>query len=196
MLVDAGEEQRFARAVQAAHVLRAADEELTKLAVAVGEGIGLSDDELRDIRLVALLCDVGKRAIPAAMLQKAKPLTAVEWAVIQRHTVIGQRMLAAVADLEPAVEGVGAVRERWDGDGYPLGLSGEEIPISARVVQVCAAYSAMRAGRPGRPPRGHDDAVAELRACAGTQFDERVVDVACEVLMPEGPRPVARVRTS
>jgi HD-GYP domain-containing protein (c-di-GMP phosphodiesterase class II) len=120
----------------------------------------------------------------------------VEWAIVQRHTLIGQRMLARMPYLSDAVAGVGAIRERWDGSGYPHGLAGDQIPLSSRIVAVCAAYRAMRRGDPRREPMGHAAAIAELEAGAGTQFDSQVVAAAVATIDPLGARPTLRLRVA
>ncbi len=193
-LVDREHEDRFGAAVLEAEELGTADRALPDQAVAVGVAMSLDEDALRDVRLVALVHDASRRSIPDALLSKTDPLTPVEWAVIQRGTLVGQRMLARMPFLAGAVEGAGAVRERWDGTGYPRGLAGEAIPLPARVVSVCAAYRAMLRGRPGREPLEHDAALARLDAAAGTQFDPAVVRAALGVLRPEGPPPLIRLR--
>jgi HD-GYP domain-containing protein (c-di-GMP phosphodiesterase class II) len=193
-LVDREHEDRFGAAVLEAEELGTADRTLPDQAVAVGVAMSLDEDALRDVRLVALVHDASRRSIPDALLSKTDPLTPVEWAVIQRGTLVGQRMLARMPFLAGAVEGAGAVRERWDGTGYPRGLAGEAIPLPARVVSVCAAYRAMLRGRPGREPLEHAAALTRLDAAAGTQFDPAVVRAALGVLRPEGPPPLIRLR--
>lgn len=191
---DADEELRFGAAVGQAEELGAADRTLPGLALAVGEVLRLDEGQLRELRLVALVHDISRRPIPEPMLAKPEPLTAVEWAVVRAGTRVGQRMLARMPYLTGAVEGAGAVRERWDGDGYPRGLAGEDIPLAARVVSACAAYRAMLEGRPRRAPLSHEAALDELRSQAGRQFDPDVVRAACAVLRPDGPVPVVRLR--
>jgi HD-GYP domain-containing protein (c-di-GMP phosphodiesterase class II) len=193
-LIDREHEERFGAAVLEAEELGTADRALPEQAVAVGVAMSLDEGALRDVRLVALVHDAGRRSIPDALLTKTEPLTPVEWAVIQRGTLVGQRMLARMPFLTGAVDGAGAVRERWDGTGYPRGLAGEAIPLPARVVSVCAAYSAMLRGRPGREPLDHGAALARLDAAAGSQFDPAVVRAALGVLRPEGPPPLIRLR--
>jgi HD-GYP domain-containing protein (c-di-GMP phosphodiesterase class II) len=193
-LVDHEQEERFGAAVLEAEELGTADRSLPDQAVAVGVAMSLDEAALRDVRLVALVHDAGRRSIPDALLSKTDPLTPVEWAVIQRGTLVGQRMLARMPFLTGAVDGAGAVREKWDGTGYPRGLAGEAIPLPARVVTVCAAYRAMLRGRPGRDPLGHETALARLDAAAGTQFDPAVVRAALSVLRPEGPPALIRLR--
>ena len=193
---DGEERLRFQQAAAEAHEIGAADVELPALAEAIGEWLLLDEDELREVRLVALVHEAGRSHIPDALHDKVEPLTPVEWAVVQRHTLIGQRMLGRMPYLRPAVAGVGAIREHWDGGGYPHGFAGEEIPLSSRIVAVCAAYRAIRRGRPGRGPLDHDHAIAELQRAAGVQFDPRVVDAAVATIAPAGAKPTVRLRVA
>jgi diguanylate cyclase (GGDEF)-like protein len=155
---------------------------VARLAVAVGRRLGLGANELRELRLAAELHDVGKLAIPDAVLRKAGPLTDEEWKFIHQHTLIGQRILGGA----PALHRVGAIvrstHERWDGKGYADGLAGLQIPVASRVIAACDAFSAMTAGRPYGDVADRAQAIAELRRCSGTQFDPAVVLVLCDVL--------------
>ncbi|MDX6534633.1 MAG: hypothetical protein QOF68_2377 [Gaiellales bacterium] len=175
-------DESLATAVETAERVGRVDRELADLASLVGDELGLDARQLRELRLVALVHDFGKQAIPPALLAKTEPLTPVEWAVMQRHALIGQRILERVPYPARAVAAFGAIRERWDGGGYPRGLAGAEIPLSARVVAVCVAYAAMRRGGRGRPPVDHDDALAELDRAAGSQFDPDVSRAAIVAL--------------
>jgi hypothetical protein len=196
MAQDAEREHRFRLAAENARELGTGDHRLAEMATAVGEAMLLDEVSLEELRLVALVHDVGRRAIPPALLEKREPLTPVEWAVVQRHTLVGQRMIERMPYLAGAVAGVVAVRERWDGEGYPTGLRGHEIPLSARIVAVCSAYVAMREGRRGRSPLDHDQAVAELAQCASSQFDPAVVDAVGRVIEPDGLRSTVRLRVA
>jgi two-component system cell cycle response regulator len=172
--------------------LRAHVADVSSLAVRVGEQLGLGRDELEELRLAAELHDVGKLAIPDVVLQKAAALDAREWSFIHSHTLIGQRILSAA----PALRGVGMIvrstHENWDGTGYPDALSGEAIPLAARIVSVCDAYSAMTSHRPYRDARTPEAAIGELRRCAGRQFDPYVVQLVCAVLVAEH-EPAAKI---
>jgi diguanylate cyclase (GGDEF)-like protein len=142
---------------------------------AVGRNLGLPEQELVAISQAAALHDIGKMAIPDAILEKPGPLDDAEWALMHQHTIVGQRIVSVA----PALVRVGALirssHERFDGAGYPDGLAGEQIPIGARVIAVCDAYEAIVSDRPYRAARTPQEALAELRRCAGDQFDPAVV---------------------
>jgi diguanylate cyclase (GGDEF)-like protein len=150
-------------------------------ATAVGRAFGLHGDELEELRLAARLHDVGKLAIPDDVLAKPGPLDVNEWALIKQHTVMGERILLASPGWKGVGEIVRATHERWDGAGYPDGLAGTEIPLAARIIAVCDAYSAMTTQRPYRIPVAREQAFAELRGSVGTQFDPEVVETFCEI---------------
>jgi two-component system cell cycle response regulator len=157
-------------------------DEVTALAEAVADRLGMSDDALAPLLQAASLHDVGKAAIPDEVLHKAGPLDDAEWAFMRRHTVIGERILASAPALTRASKLVRWSHERFDGTGYPDKLAGEDIPLESRIIAVCDAYDAMVSDRPYRAPLTSVQALAELRRCSGTQFDPEVVDVFGEVL--------------
>lgn len=165
--------------------LRAHVADVSSFAVRVGKQLGLAREELEELRLAAELHDVGKLAVPDVVLLKAGPLDPTEWGFIHSHTLIGQRILGAAPALRPVGEIVRSTHENWDGTGYPDGLVGESIPLAARIIAVCDAYSAMTSDRPYRAARTRGEAVAELRRCAGRQFDRQVVELFCAVLADE-----------
>jgi HD-GYP domain-containing protein (c-di-GMP phosphodiesterase class II) len=140
----------------------------------------------RQAEFTALLHDVGKIRIPAEILNKPGSLDEDEWAVMKTHTIEGERMLERVGGLLGEVGRlVRSCHERWDGDGYPDGLAGEQIPLVARIVCCCDAFSAMTTDRPYRAARTTEEALEELGRCAGTQFDPAVVDaLAASVSSP------------
>jgi two-component system, cell cycle response regulator len=146
------------------------------LAADVAARLGLSAPEVDEVRRAAELHDVGKVAIPDAILVKPGPLDDHEWAFMRRHTIVGERILAAAPALRRVAAYVRSSHERWDGLGYPDGLAGEAIPLGARIVCACDAYDAMRTDRPYRASVSEAEALAELRRCAGTQFDPAVVE--------------------
>jgi two-component system cell cycle response regulator len=153
--------------------------DVAALAAATAERLGLEPDEVELVHRAAALHDIGKVAIPDAILRKPGPLDPDEWAFMRRHPVIGERILAVAPSLSPIAALVRASHERFDGAGYPDGLAAEKIPIGARIIFVCDAFDAMISERPYNRPRSEEDAERELLACAGTQFDPVVVDAFC-----------------
>jgi two-component system cell cycle response regulator len=145
------------------------------LVLEVGRRLGMEGEELDVLARAAELHDVGKIAIPDAILTKPGPLNAEEWGFMSRHTILGERILAAAAALRPVARLVRSSHERFDGAGYPDGLCGEGIPLGARIIFVCDAFDAMTSDRSYSSAVAIDEAIAELRACAGTQFDPAVV---------------------
>jgi diguanylate cyclase (GGDEF)-like protein len=143
--------------------------------VAVGRELALDESQLVALRAAGALHDIGKLAVPDAILSKPGPLTEEEWEFVRRHPVIGERILRAAPALAPVGPLIRASHERFDGCGYPDGAAGEEIPLASRIVAVCNAYDAMTSGRPYRVAMSDEGALDELRRCAGTQFDPRVV---------------------
>jgi HD-GYP domain-containing protein (c-di-GMP phosphodiesterase class II) len=141
--------------------------------------LGLDAEEIDVTIRAAELHDIGKVAIPDEILNKAEPLTEHEWTFIRRHTIVGERILAASPALAPVAAIVRASHEAWDGTGYPDGLSGETIPLAARIVAVCDAFDVMTSARAYQPALPASEAVAELISCAGHQFDPRVVAAFC-----------------
>ena len=147
-----------------------------RLSVLLGRACGVSTHaSLRVLSLGALAHDLGKIFIPGDVLHKEGSLTAAEWAAIRRHPLDGARLLIGVAASEGVCRVAAEHHERWDGRGYPAGLSGERIDFNARVVAVADAFDAMTSERPYRPPVGYAEAAAELARCAGAQFDPEVV---------------------
>ena len=136
----------------------------------------LSPQEQERIRLAAELHDIGKTAIPDSLLNKPGQLTSEEWEYMRRHTLIGERIILAAPSIAHAAALVRSSHERIDGNGYPDGLSGDEIPIGSRIIAVCDAFDAMISGRTYRAAIPVAEALAELRRHAGTQFDHQIVD--------------------
>ncbi|MEA2481463.1 MAG: hypothetical protein QOJ07_3385 [Thermoleophilaceae bacterium] len=156
---------------------------VVELAVATAEVMGVDQKGRQELETAALLHDVGKIAIPKEILNKPAKLTDEEFELMKSHTVEGQALLDRVGGrLARVGELVRSCHERWDGRGYPDGLRGEEIPLAARIVFCCDAYSAMTTDRPYRAACAPDAAMAELRANAGTQFEPRVVEAVCKVV--------------
>ena len=174
MLVDARDEST---AEHSLHVAR--------MAQRVALGLGCTPERSREIYLAAKLHDIGKVAVADAILHKTGALTAEEWRSMRRHPTIGADVVARIdrlASLAPIIRGH---QERYDGSGYPDGLAGEQIPLEARIIGVADAFDAMTSDRPYRNRMAVEDARAELRRCAGTQFDPDVVATMDSVLERE-----------
>jgi diguanylate cyclase (GGDEF)-like protein len=148
---------------------------VVELALAVGERLDLPPEEIEDLRRAAELHDIGKVAIPDAILAKPDALDDAEWEYARHHTIIGERILQAAPALGSVARIVRSTHERMDGKGYPDHLAGEDIPLAARIVLVCDAFEAMTAPRGYREPMSAEVALEELERCSGTQFDPRVV---------------------
>jgi putative nucleotidyltransferase with HDIG domain len=155
------------------------------LTLAVAEQLGFDADRRRNLEFGALLHDVGKVAIPKEIINKPGQLDPDEWRLIKTHTIEGQRMLERVGGF---MRDVGLIvrshHERWDGGGYPDGLAGEAIPVEARIIACCDAWNAMRTDRSYRAAMPHEDAIDELVASAGTQFDPRIVVALLGMVAP------------
>ena len=141
----------------------------------------LSEDVQQEVARGALLHDVGKLAIPDAVLLKPAPLTDAEWVEVQAHPIIGYRLCAAVPRLRHIAEIVLHHHERWDGRGYPDGLTGSEIPLGARIVSVANAFDAMTAGRAYRRAITVEEAREEIARCSASQFDPAVAQAVWDI---------------
>jgi response regulator RpfG family c-di-GMP phosphodiesterase len=157
-------------------------ERVTRYALGVAGKVGLDEAALEAIRLGGPLHDVGMIGVPDAILLKPEPLSDEEMAQVRRHPELGYKIVAKVDNLSGALPIVLYHHERWDGTGYPDGLSGEEIPLIARIFAVADAYDSMISDRPHRKAMDKREAVAELRAGAGSRFDPAVVEAMVEVL--------------
>jgi len=156
--------------------------ETAALARAVGRRLGLAEDDLRFLEYSALLHDIGKIGVPGYILNKPGPLDEEEAAIMREHPVIGKRIVASVPFLGRIRPIVRAEHERWDGGGYPDGLSGRQIPIEARIIHACDAFQAMSSDRPYRRARPRDWILKEIQAQSGRQFDPRVAEALLQVL--------------
>jgi HD-GYP domain-containing protein (c-di-GMP phosphodiesterase class II) len=157
--------------------------DVVDLVVSVADRLGLDARDRTRAEFAALLHDVGKVKIPAEIINKAGPLDDAEWEIMKTHTVVGQELLERIGGLLGEVGLiVRSCHERWDGTGYPDRLSGDAIPLAARIVCACDAWSAMTTDRSYRKAMSLVAAATELRACAGTHFDPSVVDALIDVL--------------
>ncbi len=149
------------------------------LASDTARAVGLDEREIERVELAARLHDVGKLAIPDSILAKPAALSPEEWDVMRTHPETGARIVAAAPSLAHIADLIRSHHERHDGTGYPDGLEGEEIPVSAAIISVCAAFVAMMRHRPYSDAITVEEALAELRRCAGTQFHPGVVAAFC-----------------
>jgi diguanylate cyclase (GGDEF)-like protein len=188
-----GLERTFVSTVEAlANALEANDEYtsdharwITDLSLRVGRELGLDERALKCLELGALLHDIGKIGIPSDVLAKPGRLTAAERELVQTHPELGERIIAPIDRLQVVRPIVRHCHERWDGEGYPDGVAGEDIPLESRIIFVCDAYHAMTTDRPYRRRLSHREAVRRLADGAGSQFDPYVVEVALRVLERE-----------
>jgi diguanylate cyclase (GGDEF)-like protein len=155
---------------------------VSRLAGSTANRLGLSEHEIKRVILAGELHDIGKMAVPDAVLNKPSRLDEHEWEFIRTHTVIGERIVRSAPSLAHTANLIRSSHERYDGTGYPDGLSGDEIPLGASIVGACDAFDAMLSERPYRAARPQDEALAELRRCSGTQFHPRVVEALCAVV--------------
>jgi response regulator RpfG family c-di-GMP phosphodiesterase len=158
-------------------------------AISLARRLRLDREQIDDIALAAELQQIGLLAVPEAVVEKDE-LDEGERALVRSHTAAGERIVAAAPGLAPVAALVRASAEHFDGSGYPDGLAGEAIPEGARVIAVAVAYAALTGRRPHREPIGADEALAELRRHAGSQFDPRVVEaLAAELAEEAAPLP-------
>ncbi|MFZ5634727.1 MAG: bifunctional diguanylate cyclase/phosphohydrolase [Bacillota bacterium] len=155
---------------------------LQELVAGLARSAGLPERTITDLRLLARFHDIGKVGIPDRILFKTSPLTREEFKEMQQHCEIGYRIAQAAPDLIPIADWIYKHHEWWNGQGYPLGLKGEEIPVECRILAIADAYDAMTSERPYRKAMPHEEAVAEIKKCSGTQFDPHLVDTLVKML--------------
>jgi HD-GYP domain-containing protein (c-di-GMP phosphodiesterase class II) len=148
----------------------------------VGAELGLGPQELKRLELGALFHDIGKIGISSRILTKAGPLTADERAIVETHPMLGERILAPIAQLGEVRLIVRSAHEHYDGSGYPDHLAGEQIPLESRIILACDAFHAMTTDRPYRESLGVERAKQRLIAASGMQFDPQVIDALLRVL--------------
>ncbi len=167
-------------------------------AIALGRRLGVDREQLDDIMLAAELQDIGMLTVPDAVLVKRSPLDERETELIRAHPLAGEKIVASAPGLAPVARLVRSSYERFDGSGYPDGLVGEAIPLGARIIAVSVAFAAMTSPRAYREATTPEVALAELRRCAGSQFDPDVVEALAadlnaekQSVPPPAPSPVA-----
>lgn len=159
------------------HETKAHAERLQRTAISLGDALALPSDAYDKLELLASLHDIGKIAIPAAVLNKADSLDREEWELLKTHPEIGFRVARSSEALSHIATEILSHHESWDGTGYPRQLVGTQIPLLSRIIAIVDAYDVMIYGRPYRAPRSSEDALAELQRCSGTQFDAEIVQV-------------------
>ncbi|HJS96809.1 MAG TPA: HD domain-containing phosphohydrolase [Solirubrobacteraceae bacterium] len=164
-----------ADAIEALRLVRSRQDVAT-LAVAIARRLGVPETHIEHVENAMHLCDVGNVAVPRAVLSYPGKITGPEWQFIHLHTLVGARLIAGPLGMEAVAGLVRHSHERWDGAGYPDGLSGEAIPLGSRIVFVCSAFHDMTSERPHNPALEPADAVAQLERGAGSQFDPAVVE--------------------
>jgi two-component system cell cycle response regulator len=156
-------------------------QEVADLALSLGRRLDFTTEDLTNLVAAAELHDIGKAAIPDAILNKPEALDSEERAFIERHTIIGERILASAPSLRPIAAIIRATHERYDGLGYPDGLAGEQIPLAARIIAICDAFQAMTSNRSYHDAVTEQQALDELRRCAGSRFDPEITRLFLEV---------------
>jgi len=155
---------------------------LQKLALSLGKRVGLSEYQLNNLKLLALLHDIGKIGIPDSTLFKTYNLTPSEWKKMKEHSYIGYRMAKQIPDFAPIAREILYHHEHWDGSGYPEGLKGEEIPLLSRIISIVDAYDVMQSRRPYKVPITKVKALKEIKRYAGTQFDPQLVKIFLKIV--------------
>jgi two-component system cell cycle response regulator len=177
-----------------AALARSSDEEI-RVAGSLGRALGVPEEQLADLETAVDLRDIGNLAVPESVFTRSGELPGHEWRFIELHTLVGERLLSSVPGLDGAAALVRSSHERFDGSGYPDGLTGEQIPLGARIAFVCSAFEDMTTARAHRPALSIEEALSELERGAGTQFDPAVVrafrqEIAAVSDRPELAQPV------
>lgn len=164
------------------HETREHADRLIDMACRLGRRMGLDDSQISDLELLGALHDLGKIGVPEQILDKPGPLTDLEWVQMRRHPEIGYRIAQASPELSAVADGILCHHERWDGEGYPQGLKEANIPLLARILSVVDSYDAMTSRRVYHDPISSEQALEEIRRCAGSQFDPQIADLFLEMM--------------
>jgi diguanylate cyclase (GGDEF)-like protein len=159
----------------------------------LGEKLALNDTALRELRQAAQLHDIGKIAIPEAILNKPAKLDEQEWAFMQTHTLVGERIIGAAPALAEVGKLVRSSHERFDGTGYPDQLAGDAIPLGSRIIFICDAFDAITSNRSYQVAKSLTDALAEMQRCSGSQFDPGILAIFCEVMQETQVEPILTI---
>lgn len=146
-------------------------------ALDLGFILNLSIDELDQLTITSTLHDIGKIAVPDEILNKPSPLNKNEWITVKRHCEVGYEIIRLIPELKHVAEVILSHHERWDGKGYPRGLNGKDIPLLARIISIADSYDVMINDRPYKKAMKQEDAIEELKRCAGSQFDPELVKI-------------------
>lgn len=168
--------------IEKSHETEAHARRLAAMAREIGERMGLSQLELDQLELLSMLHDIGKVAVPDRILNKPGKLTAEEWVEMKKHPEIGYRIAASSPELSPIAEFILCHHERWDGKGYPQGLSGEEIPLLSRILSVVDSYDAMTENRAYRKAMEKEKVLIEIKESSGTQFDPKIAAIFIDII--------------
>jgi len=161
---------------------------LQELSLSLGKRVGLTEYQLGNLKLLALLHDIGKIGIPDSILFKTYILTPSEWEKMREHSRIGYRMAKNIPDFAPIAQDILHHHEHWDGTGYPDGLKGEKIPLLSRIISIIDAYDVMQSRRPYKAPISKTKALKEIERCAGTQFDPQLVEIFLKIVKNNASR--------
>ncbi|MGM0421447.1 MAG: HD domain-containing phosphohydrolase [Bacillota bacterium] len=158
---------------------------MIRFALKLGRELGLTEEQLNHLSLVAVLHDIGKVMIPEDILTKSTKLDEKEWEIIKEHPERGYRIAAATEEFAPVAHYILHHHERWDGKGYPKQLKGKDIPLLVRIISIVDAYDVMTNGRPYKQPLNRSEALEELKRCSGSQFDPQLVEVFIRLFSEE-----------
>jgi len=154
---------------------------VSEICIAIGTKLEMKSDEIALLKAISNLHDIGKIAIDDSILNKKGPLDEKEWEQIKKHPEIGYRILSSSPEYAEIAQDILSHHERYDGKGYPRGLSGEDIPLRARIISIADSYDAMISERPYRRPLTHQEALEEIKKYSGTQFDPELAKLFIQI---------------